>query len=236
MNTIDTEIFNTPTSEGEAEVKALEIQHQLAAIAITDQQSYEQAVAARVQAKAWLKSASDWFDGLVKPLYTAYKAALDKKKQVLDPVEQTVTGLNKALSAWDYEQEQLRLREQRRIEVEAHRQAEEQRLADAVYLEETGADAETITALLDTPVVNHVPVVAAATYEKSSAVVYRDNWGGEVTDLYALIKAVAKNKNLLGLVQINQPALNRMARDLKGAMEIPGTRPVNNRVVASGRG
>lgn len=228
--------MQTINSVIDAESQALELQQQFASVVILDQQSYDFAVAARVDGKAWLKDANDWFDSIQKPAYEAYKGILDKRKQVCDPVDKQIAAINRALIDWDAEQERQRLVEQRRLEAEERARIEEERLQTAVELEQNGADAESVSEFLSAPVVSSVPVVAARTYEKSNAVVYRDNYSGEVTNLLALVKYVAKNPNFIGLLQINQTALNSQAKALKETMSIPGVRAVNNRVVASGRG
>lgn len=220
----------------DAESQAIELNQQLTAIVITGQLSYDVAVEARTKSKNWLKSANDWFDSIQKPAYETYKGILDKRKQVCDPVDRQVAAINRALINFDAEQERIRRREQWELEERARKEAEAQKLADAVHLEETGADEETVEAVLSAPVQVTAPMVAAPTYERSSAVVYKDNWGGEVTDLWALIKAVAKDKSKINLLQVNQPALNQLAKALKETMSIPGVRPVNNKVVATGRG
>jgi uncharacterized protein YjbK len=56
-----------------------------------------------------------------------------------------------------------------------------------------------------------------------------------VTNLLNLVKFVAKNPHFIGLLQINQTALNQQAKALKDSMNIPGVQVVNNKVVASGR-
>jgi hypothetical protein len=220
----------------DAESQALEITNSLNAIAITDQETYNAAVEARTQAKDWTKKAGDFFDGLVKPAYAAYKNLLDTKKKVLEPVETHIASINKALVNWDYEQEKLRQAEQARLAAEAQKQAEEERLQQAMELEEAGADAASVASVLSAPVAFVPAPVAAPTYEKSKAVVYRDNWSAEVIDLYALVKEVAKDKSKIGLLQPNQTALNQMAKALKATMVLPGVRAVNNRVAATGRG
>lgn len=225
-----------PTSMIEAEQQAIELQAQLQALTITDQTSYDKAVEARVSAKAWLKEVGEFFDSMQKPAYEAYKKILDNRKTACEPVEKHLANLNRALIAFDDEQERLRREEQRRLEEIAFKEAEEKRLAEAAHLEQVGADAETIDAMLSAPVAVVERPIATPTYERSKAVIYRDNWQGEVTDLFALVKAVAKDKSKLNLLQINQPALNQLAKALKETMAIPGVRAVNNKVAASGRG
>jgi hypothetical protein len=219
----------------DAEVQALELQTQLSAIVISDQHTYDKAVVARITGKEWLKDANDWFDSIQKPAYEAYKAILDKRKQVTEPVERRLAEINRGLINWDQEQERARLAEQRRLENEAKAKAEEERIAAAQALEASGATKESVDEFLSAPVAVTEPVVAAPTYEKSSAVVYRDNYSGKVTNLLNLVKFVAKNPHFIGLLQINQTALNQQAKALKDSMNIPGVQVVNNKVVASGR-
>lgn len=219
----------------DVEQEALEMRSMLAAIAITDQVSYDRAVDARIGAKGWIKGAEEFFDGLVKPAYVAYKNLLDTKKKVIGPVENTVAAINLELLKWDKEQEQIRRAEQQRLENEALAEAERQREEDAKHLAATGADEETVAAVLSEPVQVTAPVVAARTYEASKAVQYRDHWQAEVTDLHALVKFVAKNKGHIALLQPNPSALNNLAKALKQTLGIPGIKAVNKRLVASGR-
>lgn len=218
------------------EQQALTVRSEIAALAVTDQKSYDLAIEKRTAAKHWLKHAEDWFDGIQKPAYDAYKNILNQRKLVCEPTEAAIKQINRALVDWDQEQERIRREEQRRLEAEARRKAEEERLEQAAEMEQQGADAESVNAVLDAPIEIVDRPVAAPTYEKSSAVVYRDNWSGECFDLYKLVQAVAKDKSKIGLLQVNQTALNQMAKALKDTMSIPGCRAINNKVVASGRG
>lgn len=228
--------MNEFNSAVEVEAQALEIKTALTNVAITTQQDYDKVVAARVEAKAWLKTAGEYFDGLVKPAYAAYKNLLDAKKAVLEPVETTVTTINRELLAWDQAQEALRRAEQVKLEQEARAKAEAERIQHAELLHAAGADEEAIGELLNEPVIVTEMVAAPKTYEASKSVVYRDNYSGEVTDLKALVKYIAKNPSFINLVQVNQTAVNQLAKSMKETLAIPGIKVVNNKVVAgSGR-
>ena len=54
-------------------------------------------------------------------------------------------------------------------------------------------------------------------------------WKAEVTDLMALVDAVAANKVPLFYLQANEKALNDAARAAKAALNIPGVKPVEDR-------
>lgn len=218
------------------EQQAISIRQEMTALTITDQATYDLAVEKRTAAKNWLKGAEEWFDGIQKPAYDAYKNILNQRKLVCDPTETAIRQINGALVRWDEAQERLRREAQLKLEAEARQKAEEERLAQVVELEAQGVDEMTVNAVLDAPVQVTEIAVAPQTYERSKAVTYRDNWSGECFDLFKLVQAVAKDKSKIGLLQINQQALNQMAKALKESMSIPGCRPVNNKVVATGRG
>jgi hypothetical protein len=231
-----TAVTNGSKSLVDIEHEALSISAEMNAIVITDQATYDIAVDKRTAASTWLKNAREFFKGMKDPAYAAWKKICSNENLVCDPVDAQLKQINGALVKWDQEQERLRRIEQQRLADVARREAEEQRLADAIELEKQGAPAEAVEAVISAPVEVFAPVVAAPTYERSKQVVYRDNWGGQCDDLFKLVQAVAKDKSKLGLLQVNQTALNQMAKALKESFAIPGCRAVNNKVAASGRG
>lgn len=218
------------------EAEALQRRNDLSAVAIIDQQTYEEAVGKRTAAKEWIDNVKAWFKPMKDAAHVAHKKICDNERDVISPVEAALAQTNRVLVAWDTKQEQLRRQAQFELEREAMRKAEDERIAQAEQMKTEGADEETIDAVLDAPVQITEIAVAAPTYEKSSQITYRDNWGGECTDLFKLVQAVAKDKSKIGLLMVNQPALNQMAKALKESMSIPGCRPVNNRIAATGRG
>jgi hypothetical protein len=218
------------------EQQAISVRSAMAEIAIADQSTYNLAVEKRTAAVTWLKGAETFFDPSIADAHALHKKLLAQKKTVCEPVEMTIRTINRELLRFDEEQARIRREEQRRLEDESRRKAEEERLAQAEQMQAEGADEEVIDAVLEAPVQVTEMVIARPTYEKSKEVIYRDNYSGECFDLLALVKAIAKDKSLIGLVQVNQTALNQMAKALKETMSIPGCRPVNNKVVATGRG
>lgn len=229
------EINAGPSSLIEAEQQAITLQSEITAIVITDQQSYDLAVDKRTAAKDWLKRAEAWFDTIQKPAYDAYQNILKQRKLVCDPTEQAIRRINSGLVNWDNEQERQRRERQLEAEAEARKKAEADRVVEAARLEQQGAEAETVEAALDAPIIP-APVQVEPNYERSKAVNFRDNWKGEVVDFHKLIQAVAKDKSKIGLLQVNQSALNQMAKALKDQMQIPGCKAFNDKIAASGRG
>lgn len=61
----------------------------------------------------------------------------------------------------------------------------------------------------------------------------REKYKAEVVDMGAFIKAVAERPELLGLVKVDESALNKLAGALKTALQIPGVRVYTEKTLAS---
>lgn len=222
----------------EFEQEALTVRSQLTAIKIVDQATYDKAVEARKKAREFLKGADEFFDPSISDAHKLHKKLIDQKKSVVGPVNATIGLIDTELVRYDREQERLRQEEQTRLDEIARKAAEEQRLAAAVEMESQGVDPETVEAILDAEPVAIAPVIAAPTYARSTSVSMATTWSGECADIKKVIAAAAKgNKTALSLLQINQPALNGLARSMKGMLAevVPGCRAVANQGVR-GRG
>jgi hypothetical protein len=136
---------------------------------------------------------------------------------------------NSDLKRFEREQEELRQRLQREAEAKQRQEEEERRLAAATAAEAVGLSEQGVQTILTAPDTAPAPV-AAPTFNRVKGLGHRENWCAEVTDFYALVKAVAKDKKLLPLLEANMPALNAQARSLKTAMQLPGVRAVNKGV------
>jgi hypothetical protein len=137
---------------------------------------------------------------------------------MLVPVGEQKNSLRLGMKTFEDEQERIRRAEQARLEEEARKAAEEAALAQAVALEQNGhkAAAEAVIA---------APVVAPAVYvPKTTPTGFgnatRRTWGAEVTDLMALVKAVAAGTVPIQALEANTVFLNGQARMLKAALAI----------------
>lgn len=98
-----------------------------------------------------------------------------------------------------------------------HREAEERENEErqrATTVRETAA------------IVTAAPVATSIT--KAAGASMRKNWKAEVTDKAALIKHVAANPHLVNLLDVNDSALNKMAKALELNLNLPGVRPWND--------
>lgn len=107
------------------------------------------------------------------------------------------------------------------------REAERLRAEDAARAaaEEARARAEE-AALMPAP-------IAVSEKPKVAGLSGREKYKGEVTDMAAFVKAVAERPELLGLLKVDESALNKMAGALKTALNIPGVRIYAERSLAS---
>ena len=102
----------------------------------------------------------------------------------------------------------------------ARREAEAQEQAEIAR--EKALDAE----LMPAP-------IAMSEKPKVAGLSGREKYKAEVTDMAAFVKAIANRPDLLGLLKVDESALNKMAGALKSALSIPGVRVYADRQLAS---
>jgi hypothetical protein len=199
----------------------------------------------------------------LKCVKAAAKALEDKKRTLLNPVnatlkairdlfrgpeEELVTAENlfkRSMLGYSEEQEELRRLEQRkadeaaerdrrRLEKEA-REAEERAKAarDAGDIKkaeklEAKADQRTDAAA------SVVPAVIQREAPRVGGISERENWTAIVTDMPALIAAVAAGTVPLMAIEPNMKFLNNQAKAMKRAMSYPGVRAVVDKIMAAG--
>lgn len=91
----------------------------------------------------------------------------------------------------------------------------------AISTAEAGA-VEARSIALTAELVTAAPVPLASAAPKVSGLSTRKNWKARCVDKMALIKFVANNPAFLNLLDVNQSALNQMAKAQKEAMQIGG--------------
>jgi hypothetical protein len=241
----------------ELEVQATAIAQRIALIAITDQASLEAAVEDRAEIKRRLARIEELLGPVCDATYKAWKTSVAKRDGLKAPFLEADKAYSRAMGA--YEQAQARLRqeaaereqrERQRLEAEERQRvakeqqrlladAEEQRLTEAALAEARG-DTETAERLIEAPIPVpvvlarpvFVPVAPAPPKPAAAGLSFRDNYSAKITNLMALVQAVAKGAQPITLVEPNMPALNQMARALKDAMNIPGVEAKNERLAA----
>ena len=215
----------------EAEQRALALPEKADHIRIMDADTFKEAAEFTLTLRAIKKEIDNTFDPIVKKAHEAHKEAVAQKKKVLEPVEQAQKIIDGKIGEFHAEQERLRRAEEERLRKEAEEQArkeeEERRLEEASRLEQEG-NSEMAEALLEAPLAPPVVVIPKIETQapKVDGLSVTKIYKGEVVNLAQLIQAVAQGRAPIGLLEVNQTALNGMARALKEAFSVPGCRVV----------
>jgi len=215
------------TIESKAEELNQEIIPELAIageIVVKDAMTYQMAGETWKSLTALEKKIKAYWEDDVTTALKLHRSLVAKRDAMLIPVGEQKNSLRIGMKTFEDEQERIRRAEQARLEEEARKAAEEAALAQAVALEMNGhkAAAEAVIA---------APVVAPAVYvQKTTPTGFgnatRRTWGAEVTDLMALVKAVAAGIVPIQAIEANTVFLGQQVRALKSALQYPGVRAV----------
>ncbi len=151
------------------------------------------------------------FNGMKKPLIAA-RGVIDQKLSKYRREEQEKADKKRA----EEERKQRELDNRRREAILAAAREQGDSEEEIESTEEEFFEAPMVT---PTPTPSRIPKV-----EGLSATI---RWSGEVTDINALVHAVAEGKAPIDLLQINTAELNRLAKALRSTMNVPGVRAVS---------
>ena len=203
---------------------------------VIDEASYRHAAEFVKGIKGLRQKISNTFGPIVAKAHAAHKEAVGQRKRAEAPLQDAEQIIKASMGAWSREQQRVAQEAARQREEELRRREEEERLAEAVALEADG-EPEQAAALIEAPVVV-APVVPQSAAPKVAGISQREVWKATVVDLPALVQAAAADSTgvAAGLLQVNQTALNGLARSLKGALTVPGVKVYTETVMsASGR-
>ena len=213
------------------------------AVTIVDTESYVAAAELLKGIKALREEANATFDPIISDAHRAHQTACAQKRKVEAPLVDAERCIKNLMVAYDAAQERLRREEQRRREDEARRQADAEALERAAALEREGKgwgdeglvqEAQQIVEEQIQAPPPPVPIVPKAT-PKLPGITYRTTWSGRCVSLIDLIKHCAVHPEHAHLLQVNQTALNNMARAMQEGMNrIPGVQAVATKDVAAG--
>jgi len=162
-----------------------------------------------------------------RPLDESKKRIIDFFRPHLQKLNDAKEHLNRIMVKWTEEQEAKRREEERRLQDEARKRAEEEALQAALEAEADGEKQEA-EAIIAEPV--YVPPVKVNSYvPKSKESHIRETWSCEVTDLKALVNAIAQDKAPLQAIIPDMTFLNGQARSYKQALNIPGVKAVSKK-------
>ena len=213
----------------EVETKALTIVEQAKSVKVADNQSYTNAGILWKQIGDMIKEVKETFDPICEAANKAHKEATGKRAKFLNPLVSAQKSIKQLMSAYDAEQERLRLEEERRLFEIARKQEEERRLMEAIAAEEAGEIEEAETIIEEQEYAPPV-VVQKSIPKMEGGPVYRTIWSAEVVSIKDLCRAVSEGKASPELVLPNMPALNKLAVALKNTLQVSGVKAVSRRV------
>lgn len=226
------------------ERKAADISRDALAMRVADARQYEAAAHMLRMLTLTLDEIAATFDPVIKAAFDSHRAALAAKAQHAEPVKAAQRHLKSVMGLYEAEQDRLRRVEQLRLqaeaqaeaEAEARAEAEERALQTAVEAEQRGVDVD-VEALAEAELaaagpVYAAPVVTAPAAPRVAGVSSRETWRAEVTDLAALVRAVAGGQVPITALEANMVFLGQQARSLKSLLAYPGVRAVAERTVS----
>jgi hypothetical protein len=219
--------------EQQMRAEANRLVHQANAIRIKDQPSYDAACAYLQQViRPFRKKWTEYWAPLKDSAWKTYRGIQDKFAQGDIYAENAERAVKNEIRKWDEAQQKIEEERQRQAQLEAEKASEEERLRAAIYAESGGASEAEVEAIRDAPMAVVAPPVEPS-YRRSTGISTRANWKAQVKNLWALVKAAAKDKQLLAYLQANESALNARARADKLTLNIPGVVAYNDAVISA---
>ena len=187
--------------------------------------------------KAKMNALTEKRFGITRPMDAAKQKVMDFFKPPIAALELAEGGLKGKMVGYNQEQERIRQ------DAERKRQAEEraaQDKADAEALElaqiaEAEGDTKAAEEIREEAQQRIAPAAPAVIAEKPKAAgtSMRDNYKAEVTDLMALIKAVADGSAPITMIKADDSALGQMAKAKKAASKVAGVRFYNDPIISA---
>lgn len=202
------------------------------AVTVVDTGSYQIAANLLLDIKGLRTEIESTFGPIVQKAHAAHKEAVAQRKKHEEPLQTAEKLIKGRMGTWQRAEEQRQREEAARLAAEAQRRDEEVRLREAEQLEADG-ETEAAERVLDEPAPAPPPPPPTRVPEVKG-ISGRDVWKYEVTDLMALVKAVAARDVPLAAVEASAKVLGQQARSLQGEMKWPGVRVWSERSIAAG--
>lgn len=188
---------------------------------ISNDTQYAEAAEIGKEIKRRAKMVTDLFKPIKEAANKAHKAACEREKELLAPLNEAEKALKASMGAYVAEQE----RKRREAEEAARREAEaaaQRMLEQAVKLDSEGNSAAAAEALENADVMASTPIVAAAPVAAVKGVTSKKTWDVVIEDP-ALVPI-----EVLGVVirPVDEMALKKLAIASKGTLKVPGVRVV----------
>lgn len=230
----------TPTTQAptraELLAEASPIVQAAEALSVTDLATHAKAQEALKVIAAGQARVKDRLDPLCDQAHKVHKGLTALRSDALASWDRARAIVNNKLDDYEREERRKAQEEQRRLEAQAAKEAQDRRIEEAILAEESG-DKRAAEAILNEPAmpppVIHVPTQTA----KVEGVVPQTRWSAEITDPAAFVlKYLAAHPEETAMIQRAAeaclPVLNERARSQREALSIPGVRAVSETVRA----
>ena len=194
------------------------------ALAITDQHSLELAGDFIKTCKRMVKDIERQRLDITRGIDESKGKLIEQERKATAPLHAVLAILEPRYWGYIEEQRHLEREDQRRIEEAARKQAEEEQLAAAIAAEQAGASTAEVEAIVNEKPQVVMPV-APPRVERMPGVSTTTNYSAECTDKAAFLKWALAFRQY-NLVDVNEPALNALARAQRDSFNVPGCRLV----------
>ncbi len=178
---------------------------------VTDNMTYEKAGELLKASSDLKKKIISFFKPLKQSQDKAKKVLLDAEKEEIGKLTPGIDHLNKEMTTWNLEQENIRQAEEDKLSREAEAKAEDEKLAAALEAEESGNSEEA------EEIMNETMFIPPPTVEKSvpkiAGQTMTTTWKWRVKD---------ERKVPREFMMINEVAINAHVKGLKDKANIPG--------------
>lgn len=188
---------------------------------IASPQEYAAVAADQERVQKFIKRAKPAFDEVCDDAYRTWKRACGLRSMFFEGLERFNEKARSLLGNYQAKQDRIRREDERRI-AEEERQKEQDRINREAKLLEKQGQKDMAAAVRSQPAV--APAVSLpSVVPQVQGLSYRDEWkwrpaGGDTPEHRAAARNLAPREYL----QLNEVALNAVARSMKGTMKIPG--------------
>ncbi len=206
--------------------------HAAKAVRFPDKKSYLEADAALAEINRIINHINDKRMDLTRPLDAVkaeIKAAADAK---IKPLSDVKFEIGAAMKNYAVAEIKWKREEQKRIDDEAKKKAEDEKLALAIEAEKRGLNAAADKIIEAPLVVKKQTVETAQSQARSSTVTL---WKARIVDVKKFLHACADEPNYVDFVSIEDGELNRYAQATKGKNPVPGIEFYEDVQIRSGR-
>lgn len=215
------------------EARALTWADRARALRVDTAEHYTLAAALLQTVKALRTEVDATFTPICEKAHATWKEALAQRKKHDEPLVESEAILKHAMLKYTEAEERRQQAERAALEEQARAAEEQVRLDEAAALEAAGETAMA-DAVLSMPSIAP-PVTLAPVAPRVAGIARRTVWKAQVTDLRALVAAVAAGTVPLAALQANDAVLQGQARSLKGELRWPGVRVFPESSIAAGR-